>query len=502
MLPAQALRHGDVAGQPAKITLRTTLEADRMAGERPAPASKPARAPAADGADWLDTFIDELIEGEQAAPVLLKSSSRRPVHGTDFVDLSIGRAASQVLGQVLLGYSPVIDPVRGVTATRLTVVPLRPSAAIDIGALLETIGEVWPPDGGPMMLNLGSESLLADVLRARPAVNVMIEVPAFIAADPANSAALLELAARGNTLLLKGRPLRELPREVLPCFRWSIIDRSEDRRDCAAEPQGMTRPIPFIQSGVRTMAEMRHCFARGAVAVLGWPLHEPISAGFEAHPDTRVVLDALQCLDQHDSPQPIDHVLMRDPVLALELLRFLNAEAADLSVEAGSIEHAVSMLGHAQLRRWLGRLLGRSSDDNALRPASFAALRRGLLMRMLSAGTGEREQRGELFMCGVLSLLHRIYARPIGELLHELPLPERVRAVLVDRSGPYVPLLDLARAIESAVPHDIRAASEMVFMQPIEINLALLRSLLVASQLERPAAMPGEPVRKGPSWPG
>jgi len=204
----------------------------------------------------------------------------------------------------------------------------------------------------------------------------------------------------------------------------------------------------------------------------------------------RVVLDAIQRIDRGGSAESVDHVLMRDPVLAFELLNHMNS-ATDLRIEAGSMRHAVSMMGQENLRHWLASLLSRCADDIHLRPANFAALRRGLLMRMLATGIGQWDARGELFMCGVFSLLDRIYARPVGELVRRLALPDRVHAALVDRSGPFFPLLELVRAIESEVPHDIRAASEAVFIQPIEINRALLRSLLVASQLERSAFATG-----------
>lgn len=487
-------------GPPGKGGLSITLrQLDVDGGFRADRAREPAEASPAGGltnVDWLDTFIDDLLEGSASSHEALKTPAAQPAapaKATEFADISVSRAASTVLGQVLLGYSPIIEPTRGVIATRLTVVPVRASTSVDAGALLEAIAEVWPIGGGIVSLNVASERLLSELLRARPAPNVMIEVPAFAALDPNHTAALVALAQRDCALLLKGRPLRELPREVLPCFKWSIIDTSEERRSAAETPRGITRTIPYIQSGVRTMAELRHSFALGAMAVIGWPLHEPIADAAEARPDMRVVLDALNRIDRGDSAASVDHVLMRDPVLALELLQHINSASADLSVETGSMQHAVSMLGQEQLRQWLARLLSRSSDEITLRPANFAALRRGLLMRMLAVGTGQPEQRGELFMCGVFSLLDRIYARPIGELVRQLALPERVRAALVDRSGPYFPLLELARAIESEVPHDIRAASEAVFVQPIEINSALLRSLLVASHLERPAvATPGQ----------
>ena len=55
---------------------------------------------------------------------------------------------SSILGQVALCYSAFIDRNRAVTATRLTVFPLRPDAPLDAGQLLEVLAEVWPADGG------------------------------------------------------------------------------------------------------------------------------------------------------------------------------------------------------------------------------------------------------------------------------------------------------------------------------------------------------------------
>lgn len=487
-------------GTDSTLTLRSL---DNVSSSEPpndaAPASPSASVASTHnstlaGIDWLDTVIDEMLDGsarraETAGRTLSIAQQPTPRH-TEFADFGTERAASSVLGRVVLGYSPIIELARGVIGTRLTVVPVAPSTDIDAGALLEAVAEVWPAEGGIVSLNVASATLLADLLRARPTTNIMIEVPAFVAADPSHTASLLRLAGTGAVLLLKGRPLRELPREVLPAFRWSIVDLNEDRRGPGDDPpKGVARRIPHLQSGVRTMAELRSSFARGAIAIIGWPLHEPLTDALVANPDMRVVLDAIQRIDRGDSTETIDHVLMRDPVLAFELLTHLNGPD-ELRFETGSIRHALSVVGHDNLRRWLVRLLSRSADDIQLRPANFAALRRGLLMRMLADGSGQPEARGELFMCGVFSLLDRIYGRPVGELVQQLALPVRVHLALVERQGPYFPLLELVRAIESELPQDIRAAAEAVFLQPIEINRALMRTLLVASQLERAEALP------------
>ena len=53
-----------------------------------------------------------------------------------------------------------------------------------------------------------------------------------------------------------------------------------------------------------------------------------------------------------------------------------------------------------------------------MRAAMFASVRRGLLMEELARNTGgDAEMRNELFICGVFSLLDRLFQQPLAELL-------------------------------------------------------------------------------------
>jgi len=52
-----------------------------------------------------------------------------------------------ILGQVVLGYCPMIDRQRAITATRLTVFPQRPDSTPDAAALLQALAEAWPAEG-------------------------------------------------------------------------------------------------------------------------------------------------------------------------------------------------------------------------------------------------------------------------------------------------------------------------------------------------------------------
>ncbi len=396
-----------------------------------------------------------------------------------------------ILNQVSLAYSPMIDRERAVMATRLTVSPIRPDATLDAAALLVPVGEVWPDGGAAVSLNVASESLLTDLLGAAPAANVMIEVPSFMAADPANTPALARLHATGNTLLIKGRPVKELPRDVLPCFKYSIVDLAEDRRIGEdSVPEGVVRSIAHVQSGVRTLAELDASFQRGAAAVLGWPIDDAIATDKGdkgdkgSRPDLQTVVELIRRVDQGEEIDRLEATLKRDPTLAFKLLRYINSPAFGLRVEVNSFRHAIMLLGYQKLKRWLALLLATASQDKNLKPVMFAAVRRGMLMEELVRHSGDDEMRGEIFICGVFSLLDKMFGRPFSELLETLPVPDKVSQALAYETGPYRPYLDLVLAIESEAIFDIREMADRLLMGPGEINRAILRALAAAATID------------------
>ena len=98
-----------------------------------------------------------------------------------------------VLGQVVLGYSPMVNRQRSVVATRLTVFPARPDVLPDVAALLQVVSQVWPleapatplaaprtPDavpGGlrwPVSLNIAGEGMLQAALAQAPPPQLML----------------------------------------------------------------------------------------------------------------------------------------------------------------------------------------------------------------------------------------------------------------------------------------------------------------------------------------
>ena len=394
-----------------------------------------------------------------------------------------------VLGQVVLGYSPMIDRHRAITALRLTIFPLRPDAPPAAADLVDALAGAWPVDAGRLSLDVVGEPLLLRLMQARLAPNLMLEVPAFIAADPAHAAALVALHRQGSTLMIKGRPLTPLPKPVLDACDYSIIDLADERRDGLPPPGGVSRNVPHVQSGVRSLADMTGAFARGAIAVLGWPLDDTAPKRSEARPAVQpamqTIVELINRVDRQESIDRLEAVMKNDPTLAFRLLRYINSPAFGLRVEITSFAHAIMMIGYQRLKRWLVLLLAASCRDSNLKPVVYAAVRRGLVMEELGRDNGcDADQRSELFIGGVFSLLDRLMQQPMAELMNNLPTTDAVRAALVKGSGPLHPYLVLVQAVECAAVHDIRDAAEGLMMSVPAVNRAVLRALVAARQLD------------------
>lgn len=398
-----------------------------------------------------------------------------------------------ILSQINLAYSPVIDRQRAVVATRLTVYPEYSGHTLSAQKMLDALHDLWPQSSThPVWLNIADEHLLLDLLQVNPSSHMGIEVPAFIACDPAHQAAIGLLHAQGNTLLLNDRPNINLPTEVLNCFTHAVVDLDEERRlllnNGTLLPQdAQRRDISFVQKNINTVQDMEHSFQRGAMAVMGWPIDAVTQAGTTRKADQPALQSVVRLIDQVHREAPIEDLedtLKHDPALAYKLLRFINSAAFGLSVEISSFRHAIMVLGYNRLQRWLALLLATASKDPNMRPVMYAAVRRGLLMEQLGKVAQNDEHAGELFICGVFSLLDRMFNKPFSELFDSIPVSEPIFDVLSNNSGPYQPYFHMMQSLEGDGVIDIREARDSLMITAGAVNTALLQSLQRATELD------------------
>jgi EAL and modified HD-GYP domain-containing signal transduction protein len=395
-------------------------------------------------------------------------------------------ASSDLLGSVWICYAPLIDKKRKAIGTRLTMLSAHPGSRPRIGALLTQMNAVWPESPVPVLVAPLDADFDESVLQWSAPHNALLEIPANALLDPATQRITQALFRDGKRLVLRGRPEAPLPPALLACFEYSLIHVSEDRRRWkSSPPSGVTRRIPFIVTGVQSVADAVEVFDRDAAACVGWPLDDSaVNKARPLQPGQAVVLELLRLVRDDADLDKIDATLRRDPALAFKLLRLVNSAAFNLPVQITSFQHAVMMLGYKKLIRWLSLLLATASKDTNTFPLMHASIRRGIFLETIGSAASQGEIRDELFITGAFSLLDRITGAPFPHLFELIALSDSIVDAILTRGGPYGPYLTLIEAIERSDPIAIRRQSEELAIPISTCNEALLRALAAAQLLD------------------
>jgi c-di-GMP phosphodiesterase len=399
----------------------------------------------------------------------------------------IASTALGVLGTLSICYAPLIDKKRKAIGTRLTMLAGNQQDRPPIGQVLEALNTVWPESAAPVLVAPLDAVFDESVLDWDSPSNAILELPSAALHDPATQTIAQSLFRDGKRLALRNRPEVALPPPLLSCFEYTLIHISDDRRrkGDAGPPAGIARRIPFIITGVQTVADVDAAYERGAAASVGWPLDDVAQKSARPlQPGQAVVLELLRLVRDDAEISKIDATLKRDPALAFKLLRLVNSAAFGLPVQITSFQHAVMMLGYKKMMRWLSLLMATASKDSNTFPLMHASIRRGMFLENIGAEENQTELRDELFITGAFSLLDRITGAPFEHLFELISLSENITDAIVRRNGPYAPYLNLIEAIERSDPIGIRKQADALALPIGVCNEALLKSMNSAELLD------------------
>lgn len=177
--------------------------------------------------------------------------------------------------------------------------------------------------------------------------------------------------------------------------------------------------------------------------------------------------------------------ICQDPVITLKLLRYINAAANGLTQHVVSIEQALLLLGRDRFYRWLSLLLfdvqKRSYVEQVL---TEQALSRGRLLERLGQRCGlAASEQDELFLTGLFSLLDRLLAQPLADILQQADLPVAVRMALLQGHGHHAPLLTLARAVEENDEAALEHHAQSSQLDAETVNQEHIAALIWANEL-------------------
>lgn len=170
------------------------------------------------------------------------------------------------------------------------------------------------------------------------------------------------------------------------------------------------------------------------------------------NPSKPVLLELLSLIVSDAETTALETTLAKAPQLMLNLLKLVNSVGMSSATPARSIRQAITLLGRRQLQRWLQLLLyAEQYGDDATTPVILiaAAMRGKRLALWAEQGWLASTSADEAFLCGMLSLLDRLFGEPLDQLLAPLPLEPDLRAALLASEGPLGHALKQLAALEA-----------------------------------------------------
>ena len=369
----------------------------------------------------------------------------------------------------------------------------HPSSDSELIATLHASPEPW--NTALAFVPLSSPSLFdpkLDVIRSQ---NLILLV--HLASEPAENVSAL--CARIDTLRRRGIAIAIFRQPKHPAFSETIRLADYGAIDVTASEPGSIRDFSAaFRAGPRdhearlfaqridTLDEHHLChqwhfdYFHGAFASSA-PLHDDESA---TDPHKLQLLHILRLLQGNAETAEIVEAMKQDPPLAFRILRYLNSPLLGLDHKIDSLSQALTILGRQRLTRWLSVLLF------SVRAPGFgdwllveSALTRGRLMEVLGAKVMPGEPADALFLTGIFSCLDKLLRRPLAQLVDAVPLSAAVRSALLERSGPYASLLNLALAAEALDFASMEKAAKELNTTTDCANHALLAATAWASEV-------------------
>ncbi len=358
-------------------------------------------------------------------------------------------------------------------------------------ATLNTSTDAWNTSLAFIPLSSASLDLAAvDCLKTSNIV-LLLQLAADAEADLVGEA-IDRLHGRGIQIGVFRQPKNPAFAKVIQQADFAAIDiaahEAETARDFSAAVRASTaeRPIKLLACNVETLDDLRFCqqwhfdnfhgkFASTTPAI-------QTEGGGDPH--KALLLNIMRLVQGDAETAEIAAAMKQDPLLSFRILRYLNSPALGLSNHINSLAQALVILGRQRLTRWLSVLLFSVRDPH------FGdwllvenALTRGRLMEVLGEQSMPGAAHDPLFLTGIFSCLGELLRRPLAETLNDMLLADDIKNALLERSGPYAPLLAVAEASEDFDLPRMRETALAAGVAPETVNRALLAATAWASEV-------------------
>lgn len=316
-------------------------------------------------------------------------------------------------------------------------------------------------------INLELDILMSDSLELLPKDQVVLELLETLEVTPLLVERCRELKEAGFVLALDDHdydPKYEELYQIVDIVKVDLMATPVDTLGPAIE-RYRQYPFKLLAEKVESKQEFLKCLDLGFDYFQGYYFAKPaVIEKKKIDEGGATLLRLMRQLMGDADIEEIEKTFRSSPGLTYKLLLLVNSVSFVGLQKIQTVRHAISMLGRAQIKRWVQLALFATDDSHAKENplVDMAAVRGGFMEQMAAACPrlrGNKEAPDQAFMTGILSLLEMLYDISMDQIAEELNLSEEVQQALVSRGGAFGKLLDLAEAIEQV---DFKNAAHII----------------------------------------
>jgi EAL and modified HD-GYP domain-containing signal transduction protein len=306
---------------------------------------------------------------------------------------------------------------------------------------------------------------------------IQINIPEQITAGDIQT--YITLKKKGYKTALVGLSSSKATGELLKLANYCKFNASTDpaalKRVISENPN-----VRFIASGVDSPMVFHDAKAAGFQLYQGFFFNKPA----ETHKTKEIGplkvnylrLLKLSSTDDYMDFSEISEVIASDVALTYKLLRILNSAAVGLR-NVSNINMAVAYIGEESLKKWIAVLALRGIADDQPLELVRMSLVRARFGEILAPQFRIKRNPKQIFMIGLLSLLHIALDKTKEELLAEIPVSEEIRESLTTKTGVYSDLLRFYEHFEYANWEEVSMFAKDHQLDPQFVNDAYIASI-------------------------
>ena len=176
-------------------------------------------------------------------------------------------------------------------------------------------------------------------------------------------------------------------------------------------------------------------------------------------------------------------IIRSDFSLTYKLLRLINSPAFYTVQEITSVNHALTLLGINEIRKWTTLIMLRDISSDKPDELIRVSLIRALFAEKLAAKLRLRGRETEAFLLGMFSLIDTIMEKPLFDIIEPLPLKDDLKSALLGEQNKFHSILTLLNFYEVANWDMVIAFAETNNLEYSDINRLYIESVEESTKL-------------------